>query len=222
MCWEQLQAQLSAVCKDIHEAQSKSYRWAWPWKREQTYCSCWVLPFDFVWGPLGQRQGLRAFHDSKGGSQREDIFLKPQLFYGYIYATLKMRARSSEMKLNLQCFRLGKRHWFIPEIANSRCLVWLMPTNKVVWALILFHLFHNRERKQERLWIILELQDPFHPGMWKSHFPLTDLVISRRWWGFLGRQVTPQMWILSHLLRSMLMKLPRLERRQGGAKHCSQ
>ena len=92
-----------------------------------------------------------------------------------------------------------------------------MATHKALWALILFHLFHNRERKQESLWIILELQHPFHPGMWKSHFPLTDLVISWRWRGsFLRREVTPQPWALSHLLWSTLVKLSGLERSQGG------
>lgn len=93
---------------------------------------------------------------------------------------------------------------------------------KLFGALILFHLFPNRERKQERLWIILELQDPCHPGMWKSHFPLTDLTISQGSWSFLGRCVIPQIWTLSHLLWSVLVKLARFERGQWGVKHFSQ
>lgn len=65
---------------------------------------------------------------------RKSILLKPQLFRGESYDTLKMRARGSEINCNLQCFQLGERHWFNPSIANSRCLPWRMPTHKVVFG----------------------------------------------------------------------------------------
>lgn len=126
-----------------------------------------------------------------------------------------MRARGREINLHLQCFQLEKRHRFICEIANSRCLMWFMPTNKVVWTLILLHLFHNGERKQERSWIILGLQDPFHPGMWKSHFPLPGLV------GLSGKAG----YHPDHACSSSVMYAARplrLERNQGGVKHFSQ
>ena len=125
-----------------------------------------------------------------------------------------MRARGREINLHLQCFQLEKRHRFICEIANSRCLMWFMPTNKVVWTLILLHLFHNGERKQERSWIILGLQDPFHPGMWKSHFPLPGFV------GLSGKAG----YHPDHACSSSVMYAARplrLERNQGGVKHFS-
>lgn len=79
---------------------------------------CRLILFRGLWG---QRHGLRAFHDPKGGSQKEHIFLKPQLVHSY--DAWKMRARRGEIKFSLQCFWLGRRHWFIQEIATSRCLV---------------------------------------------------------------------------------------------------
>ena len=79
---------------------------------------CHLILFRGLWG---QRHGLRAFHDPNGGSQKEHILLKPQLVHGY--DTWKMRARRREIKFSLQCFWLGRRHWFIQEIAKSRCLV---------------------------------------------------------------------------------------------------
>ena len=79
---------------------------------------CHLILFRGLWG---QRHGLRAFHDPNSGSQKEHILLKPQLVHGY--DTWKMRVRRREIQFSLQCFWLGRRHWFIQEIANSRCLV---------------------------------------------------------------------------------------------------
>lgn len=110
-------------------------------------------------------------------------------------------------------------HRSIREIANSRCLVWFMPANKVVWALILFHLFHNRERKQERSWIILERQDLF--SLQNVEIPISLHCLGDL--GFMGRQVTT--WIWTHVCSSAMIypvRLLRLERNQGRVRHCSQ